>query len=136
MTASFALQGSAEKWYQIEIRPLVNPTWAVFREKFLGFSFHRTLPYRGGGDKIWPKILAAHKETTITDHYLTLASHMIEFNEILTPYGHEDQCLHPSTAQMPGISALTPAECQAFAEDTMNCSRNIDMNTTALSVFF
>ncbi len=134
MAASYALRGSAEKWYRIEIRPLVNPTWAVFREKFLGFSTHKILPYRGS--KIWPKIFNAHKEPTVTDHYLTLAENMIKFNEIMTPYIHNDHCLRQSTAAMPGIAALTPAEKQALAVNTINCGLNMDMNTTAMSVFF
>ena len=134
MAASYALRGSAERWYRIEIRPIRNPTWAIFKEKFLGFSAHKVLPYRGG--KFWPKIFNAHKEPNVTDHYLTLAENMIEFNEILPPYVHNDHNLLESTAAMPGIAALTPAEKQAFARDTINFGRNIDMNVTAMSVFF
>jgi hypothetical protein len=134
MAASNALRGSAEKWYRIEIRPLRNPTWAIFRERFLGFSAHKVLPYRGG--KIWPKIFNAHKEPNVTDHYLTLALNMIEFNEILPTYVHQDHNMLESTLAMPGIAALSPAEKQAFARDTINCGRNIDMNATAMSVFF
>jgi hypothetical protein len=132
--ASFALRGPAEDWYQLEVEPLENPTWATFKEKFLGFTLHRCLPYRGG--QIWPKILNAHKEKTVSLNYLALAKNIVEFNEILPPYVHDDHLLPANIRQMQGIAALSPLEKQAFGAWSSQRTRNMDMNMTAMSVFF
>jgi hypothetical protein len=134
MAASFALRGYAETWYQIEIRDLENPTWELFKEKFLGLTLHESLPYRGG--QIWPQILNAYKEPTVTAHYLKLASNMILFHQTLPAFVHDTQFESPATRAMPGIAALTPAEKQAFAHDVARRATRVHMNTIAMSVFF
>jgi len=134
LAASHALRGDAQLWYEVEIKYIDNPTWTVFRDRFLGLTINDEGPYKGG--QIWPKILDAHKESSITSSYLKLAKNLIEFNLTHDAHVHNDNYLQPATAASPGIQALTAAERQLITQDAVQYSRNKDMNRTAMSIFF
>ena len=133
--AACALRGEAEDWFEIEIKRLTSPTWETFTERFRTYQGkHTTISYQGC--RLWPQIFAAHKEPTITKHYLKLGRGMLEYEDTMQMIPADTIQLPEAVTSNATYQALPAAVRTAIITATAEQVKRDIMDKLSMSVFY